>query len=93
MTNHPNRYRKHNIRGDQFINGFRDELAPRIWRIIIINGKAYNLDMYEAPCGQPLADMRVTLDEYGSLITKGMVPEFIPDDGEIDRIGKDVFAK
>lgn len=82
---------KHNIKGDQFVDGFRDELAPRILRIIIINGKAYNLDMYETPCSQPLADMRVMLDEYGSLITKGMVPEFIPDDGEIERIGRQYF--
>jgi hypothetical protein len=72
-------------------NGYRSTLAKRELRITIVDGKAYDQEMYAFPCGQPLFNARLQLDAYGNVSAYGAVWEFLPDDGEIERVGGTSF--
>jgi len=82
------------IDGDFMDSGFVRDLAPRTLALVIVDGKAYDASMYDKyePCGRPLSDARLTLDVYGCLSAAGAAYEFLPDEGEIDRIGRNAFA-
>lgn len=81
------------LRGDWMDNGYIRDTAPRKLRITIIDGKAYDADMIDAPCGTPREFARVEIDDYGYLTARGTAYDFLPDNGEIDRIGRTAFER
>lgn len=68
-------------------DGLIRDLSPRALEIIVIDGRAYDAyghDNFLAP----LSDLRIEIDEAGQLVGAGV---FLPDEGEIDRVGRDLF--
>lgn len=79
--------RKYVIRGDHMTpDGYIDDLRPKKLEVASIGGKAYNYIDILADHGVPLADLRLVVDRHGYL------GNFHPDDGEIDRIGRELFT-
>lgn len=92
MVNHPNRGRRphprYTLRGDYMTpDGLIRDLSPQTLEIIVVDGHAYDAyghDNFQAP----LSDLRIEIDEAGQLVGAGI---FLPDEGEIDRVGRDLF--
>lgn len=77
------------IKGDWLVEGFVDNLGrERELDIVVIDGKAY--DPADAGCGTP--PLRMSIDADGALSAWGADIAFSPEDGEVDRVGRDTFA-
>lgn len=76
------------IKGDWMVDHQIDNLnRARHLDIVVVNGKAYDAGLY----GAPIDSGRLSL--HGDELTAwGDDISFSPDSGEIDRIGRSVFA-
>lgn len=79
--------RMHRITGDWTINDYVDNLdRRRELRIAIIDGVAWDIDDCERPTN------KITLTSEDTLTAWGAGVEFLPDAGEVDRIGREHFV-
>jgi len=87
MTKH----QTHRIAGDWMVNGYIDNLGrKRALSIAVVNGRAYDLDY----SGQPdLREPPLTIDIDGAIEVGGGSVTFLPDAGEIDRVGRHLFGQ
>jgi hypothetical protein len=79
------------LRGDYMTDGgLIASLRPRKIDIAIIGGKAHDGYGIISQPQIPLSDLRLTVDEHG-YVNAG-TGGFLPDEGEIDRIGRQYFT-
>lgn len=77
------------IRGDWMHNGYIDNLnRQRRLEILVVAGKAYDPEMY----GWPDDGGRMTLTADEEIQAWGNGVGFSPAPGELDRIGRQIFA-
>ena len=84
FTNGGTDMRNYKVKGDWLVNGYIDNLnRPRTLEIVVVEGRAYDAGLY----GGPDDDGRLALTAAGELKAWGSAVAFLPDGGEIERLG------
>ncbi len=70
-------------------NGYRRDSVGRTYEVLVVGGRAYQEVLYGCV---PEEFAVATLDEFGYLPAGAAGCYFLPDAGEIDRVGRQFFA-
>ena len=81
--------RRYRIKGDWMQAGVIDNLnRSRVLDILVVDGKAYDPELH----GLPNDAGRLELTPDDELTAWGAGASFLPDAGELDRVGRHIFA-
>lgn len=79
------------IKGDYTINGYLSSDDPRYLSVALIEGVAHDADLVGIIPGSHRHEASLRIDADGALCAWGAGIAFLPDAGEIERVGRQHF--
>lgn len=79
------------IKGDYTVDGFRSADHTRFLTIAVIDGVAYDAELLDVTPADQRCEAQVKIDADGALRAWGDGVAFLPNEGEIERVGLEHF--